>query len=94
MKRLCFVAICVLSLSACKSTWDEEAKSLYTQSCMEDANRWAASPKEAKTYCDCMLEKVMTKYPDVNEILEHPEKLMDDPELRKCKPVADTTQHP
>ena len=85
MKKILLLLLCIVAMGSCKNTWDQEAKDMYTESCMDDANRWAKSPELAKKYCNCMLEKIIKKYPDVNEALEHPDSLINDPELRKCK---------
>lgn len=67
------------------NTWPQEDKDAYTQSCLQDANTWAGSPDKAKTYCDCMLQQLMKKYPNANDMMEHIDSVMKDTSLMNCK---------
>jgi hypothetical protein len=40
---------------------------------------------EAKSACDCRLEKTMKKYPSVDEAMENMDKIATDPEIAACK---------
>lgn len=85
MKR-CIVLISILFVfNSCKNTWDGETKEMFHQSCMEDAVTWAPSKDKAKVYCDCVLEKIMAKYPDMNDALEHMDSVITDPNIRSCR---------
>lgn len=83
--------ICLLSaalllvFSSCKNTWSQEDKDNYHQSCMESLGAPSDDQGKAKAYCDCMLEKITKKYPNVNDMMEHMEDVVNDPELQKCK---------
>jgi hypothetical protein len=85
MKPCIFLIIILFIFSSCKNTWDSEAKDMFHQSCMEDAVTWAPSKDKAKVYCDCVLEKVMAKYPEMNDALEHMDSVIADPNIRSCK---------
>jgi hypothetical protein len=82
-KTLPLLAITFL-LTSCKDYWPEEDKRVYYQTCYDDAVRWAASEADAKTYCDCVVEKVTTKYKTVDELMEHAMEIKDDPDVKKC----------
>jgi hypothetical protein len=84
MKRILLAITAVISLSSCGG-WSSEDREMYTQSCMEDARSWAGSEDKAKTYCNCMLEKLTAKYPDVNDMLEHMDEVTRDTDLIRCK---------
>lgn len=73
--------------TSCKNTWPQEDKDSLRNACLEDANTWASGPDEAKTYCDCVLEKVMKKYPHVTDAMENMDKIALDPEVRACRPA-------
>lgn len=73
-----------LSFTSCKS-WDEPDQQAWKQACMENATKWAADEANAKTYCDCVLEKMMKKYPNVNDALEHVQELSTDTAFYYCK---------
>jgi hypothetical protein len=83
-KYFLILAIAITSVS-CKNTWDSESKEMYHSSCMDDAKTWAGTPDKAKEYCDCALETIMKKYPSVNDFMENADKVISDPDIRKCR---------
>jgi PBP1b-binding outer membrane lipoprotein LpoB len=85
MKRLLLLLIPVVLLTSCESTWDSETKDMYLQSCKEEAT-WAKDDNEKQVYCDCMLDKLMKKYPKVSDFMEHVQDVMADTTLQECKP--------
>lgn len=87
MKHLFIVVLAALLLAqtACKNTWSGEDKDLFRQACMEDAEKWAGSVDKAKTYCDCVMDKVMLKFPHESDALEHMDSVINDPDVRGCK---------
>lgn len=76
--------VCVLAMASCK-TWDESDQQAWRQACMENAGKWAADEQNAKTYCECVLDKMMKKYPDVNQALEHVNDLATDTSFYNCR---------
>ena len=64
---------------------------------MEDANTWAGSQDKAKTYCDCVMQKVMEKFPHEADALDHIDSVINDPDIRSCKAqimgIKSTTAH-
>ena len=85
MKRLLLLLIPVALLTSCENTWDSETKEMYITSCKEDAT-WAKSDAEKDTYCNCMLDKLMKKYPKVSDFMNHIEDVMADTTLQDCRP--------
>lgn len=88
MKKIALIALVLFGLSACKNTWDNDDKRLFYQSCMDEANSWAGSQEKAKTYCDCVIEKVMVKFPSETDALEHIDSVIKDPDISNCKAEA------
>jgi len=84
-KVLLPLLICMLVFSSCKDMWDEDDKDAFRQACMETANRWAKNDTVAKAYCNCVLDKMIDKYPFESEALDHMDELMKDTSLLKCK---------
>lgn len=80
---LLLLVVCLIT--SCENTWDSESKEMFHQSCMEDALTWAPSQDKAKTYCDCVLERTMKKYPKMGDALEHIDSVITDPQIRGCK---------
>ena len=78
----------LLALVSCKNTWNGEDKDAWKQACMENATKWAASDDKAKTYCDCVLQKIMKKYPHENDALEHLDEFVKDSTVQNCKAEA------
>ncbi len=87
MKQL-LTLILALSLFSCKDTWDGDDKNNWKQACMENARRWAGSEEKAKTYCDCVLDRMIEKYPNENDALEHINDFATDSSILKCKQNA------
>ena len=83
---LLLLAVAFIS-SSCESGWNDEDKEMYYQSCYQDAVTWAGSEENAKAYCECMQGKLMKKYPDINELVEHMHEIGADRELQQCKLV-------
>ena len=74
-----------LLLASCSNTWTEDDKSSFRKTCLVDAQTWAGPPSKAASYCDCVLGRVMARYPNVNDALEHLDSLINDPYIRACK---------
>jgi hypothetical protein len=86
MMRLFFLLITFLVFfSSCKDTWDEDDKVLFKKACLDDANKWAGSSEKATTYCNCVLDKILVKYPNENDALEHLDSIIKDPGMRSCR---------
>ena len=85
MKKTLLFALVLFSFTACKNTWDGDDKKMFYQSCMDEANSWAGSQEKAKTYCDCVMEKVMVKFPNETDALEHIDSVINDPDIHTCK---------
>lgn len=85
MKQSIAAFLLVLSLPSCKNTWNDEDKAMLYQTVLENAKTWAGSPEKAKEYTDCVVNKIMQKYPNENDALAHMDSLMRDPDLKSCK---------
>jgi hypothetical protein len=84
-KVLLSVLLGTLALTSCKDMWDEDDKDSFRQACMETANHWAKNDTVAKAYCNCVLGKMIAKYPFESEALDHMDELMKDTALLQCK---------
>jgi hypothetical protein len=85
MKKVMLFIIPVILLASCKNTWNQDDKDSFYQACTDEAVKWAGSPEKAKTYCDCVLGKMMTKYPHEDDALEHIAELAKDTALINCR---------
>ncbi len=86
MKKLLPLLLLLIIVSAsCRETWTQSTKNKFNEGCMDEATKWAGSPELAKTYCDCVLAKIMAKYPHEDDALEHIDSLATDPNLINCK---------
>lgn len=87
MKYIIIILACtaITFCSSCKDTWPQEDKDAFYQSCMDDANTWAGSKENAKTYCDCVMKKLLKKYPHENDALDHIDSIINDPDIQACK---------
>jgi len=81
---LLFLFVIILAgFTSCKNTWSQEDKDNYMHTCMEGLT--TIDSGKATAYCNCMLDKLVTKYPNVNDMLEHMEDVINDKELQQCK---------
>lgn len=94
MKRIVICSVALLSFSACKNTWSQEDKEAFYQSCMDDANTWAGSKENAKTYCDCVMDKLMKKFPHESDALDHIDSVINDPDIQSCKATIPKASQP
>jgi hypothetical protein len=84
MRKLLIIVIAIFAFSSCGNTWDKESKDTYLQTCAQDATVNGLTPEQAKQMCDCRLEKIMKKYPSVNDFMENADKVISDPDVLKC----------
>jgi hypothetical protein len=85
MNRLLVLLLLIVAFSACKNTWNEDDKKSFYEACEEDARSNGAAPDKIKPYCDCVFGKIMAKYPNENDALEHMDSLAKDADLMSCK---------
>ena len=84
MKQLLFLISATCLLSSCTG-WDQESKDSFKNSCVTDAKAQGMPEDSAKSMCECRLEKVMKKYPGVEDALEHMVEISKDPDIAACK---------
>jgi hypothetical protein len=55
-----------VSLFSCKRKWTDKDKSDFYSGCLNNAvtNK---DVKDPKSYCNCLLQKVVAKYPNAND---------------------------
>lgn len=77
MKKIFFVFAIAVMIVSCKSgsgskakgAWSDEEQKAFSDECVNGASA-AMGQDGAKTYCDCMLGKIMAKYPDAEKVGE------------------------
>ena len=84
MKRCIFCILTICLFSSCAG-WDGESKEQFHSSCVESLKSAGKTEAEAKSTCDCRLEKTMKKYPSVEKAMENMDKIATDPEIAACK---------
>ena len=84
-KLLPLLLLLIILTTSCRETWSSETKDSFYQACTDEAGKWSGTPERAKTYCDCVLGKMMAKYPHEEDALEHIDSLAKDPGLINCK---------
>ena len=87
MKQLFSFIVIVVLFSSCSNTWNQDDQEAFHTACMDDAKTWA-DPASAKTYCDCVIGKVMAKYPNVNDAVEQIETISKDADIQSCKTLV------
>lgn len=70
MKQIIFVLLLNTLTLACSQKkdikWSAKDQKDFTESCIENAKSGIGEENAIK-YCDCMMEKMMKKYPDIND---------------------------
>ncbi len=79
------VLLIIIFLPSCSRTWNQSDKDAFKEACMDDAKTWVNDPSKARTYCDCVMIKLIDKYPDVNDALDNIEVLSRDPDIQTCR---------
>lgn len=87
MRKYAIAAVVMLGLSSCNS-WPAEEKEMFHTTCMDDAKERGMTDEQAKKMCDCRLEKIMAKYPRVEDALTSLQAIMTDPEIQNCQQEA------
>jgi hypothetical protein len=63
--RICSVFLLALGLFSCKRKWTDKDKADFYSGCLNTATK-ATEIKDPKSYCSCLLQKVVAKYPNAN----------------------------
>jgi hypothetical protein len=66
LMRISIVFLLALGLFSCKRKWTDKDKNDFYAGCLNNATK-NADIKDPKSYCSCLLQKVVTKYPNANE---------------------------
>ena len=82
------VLLVVLLFSSCTDFWSGSTKRRFHEACTEEAIKWAGTEGKADAYCNCVLQKMMAKYPNEEDAFTHMGELSRDTDLVKCKEVV------
>jgi len=61
---ICLVVLCAFS---CARKWTDKDKSEFYSGCLNSATT-NKDIKDPKSYCSCLLQKVVAKYTDANDV--------------------------
>ncbi|MBL7717286.1 MAG: hypothetical protein JNL72_00515 [Flavipsychrobacter sp.] len=84
MKTTLYILALAFTFTSCKDTWPQEYKDQYHRDCMESPTLQGVPESIAKSYCDCVLEKTVAKYPNVEDLLAHMNEVSSDPDIQSC----------
>lgn len=59
-----FVVVIFLLLFSCERKWTDKDRSEFISGCMHGGAVSDMGEERAKSYCKCMLEKIVVKYPN------------------------------
>lgn len=86
MRKWLFALIVVSScISSCTDFWSGSTKREFHEACSTEAIKWAGTQERADSYCDCVLKKMMQRYPNENDAFAHLGDLAQDTALINCK---------
>jgi hypothetical protein len=63
----CILFLLVLCLLSCKRKWTQDDKAEFLGGCLRTATNNLGEDR-AKPYCNCLLQKMVEKYPNANDI--------------------------
>ena len=66
MQKLGFFFLIIICFYSCKRKWTQEDKTQFLGGCLKGAIKDMGESK-AKPYCNCLLEKIVTKYPNAKD---------------------------
>ena len=84
IQRICLFLV-VLFTSSCTDFWSGSTKRAFYESCMDVSKEWTKNEKQTKDYCDCVLRKMMKRYPNEEDAMLHLGELATDTGLINCK---------
>ncbi|MGZ3845730.1 MAG: hypothetical protein ACXVBH_06720 [Flavisolibacter sp.] len=64
--RYCLLFLLILLAFSCTRKWNDKDKSEFYSGCLSSATA-NKDIKDPKTYCSCLLQKVVAKYPNAND---------------------------
>ncbi|MCF8451144.1 MAG: hypothetical protein K9G49_14820 [Taibaiella sp.] len=85
MMQLICQFVVVLCTSSCTDFWSGSTKRVFYESCTDVSKEWTKNEKQAKNYCDCVLRKMMERYPNEEDAMLHLGELATDTGLINCK---------
>ncbi len=72
-------------IAGCTEFWSGANQRRFTEACVEESLSWAGSEERASDYCECVLGKMMQRYPNDEDALLHLASLAKDTALINCK---------
>ena len=88
-KALPLLLLLAVITASCKNTWNDNDKKALYQACSEEAANAGTPPEQVKPYCDCVIKKILAKYPDENDAMAHKDSVAKDPDLISCRMERD-----
>jgi hypothetical protein len=58
--------------------WYEEDKKTFMKDCTKPSKEFDLTVEQKKKYCECMMEKIMAKYPVYSDANKHADEIMRD----------------
>jgi hypothetical protein len=78
-------AMTFLIVASCTDFWSGSNQRRFLDVCNESAMKWAGTQDKADAYCNCVLQKMMKKYPNEEDAFSHMGELSQDTSLINCK---------
>ncbi len=84
MKYILFMLLIVLLCPSCTDFWSGANKRRFREACKDVSLEWAGSGEKSEEYCECVLQKMMAKYPNEEDAFSHMDSLAKDTSLISC----------
>ena len=67
MKKIIFFLLAFSGFYGCKRKWTDKDKSEFVSGCLNKMIKEMGESK-AKSYCNCLMDKIVKKYPNANDV--------------------------
>jgi len=71
--------------ASCTDFWSGANKRRFCEACKEVSIEWARTDDNADKYCECVLDKMMLRYPNELDAFAHIDSLAKDTSLIHCR---------
>jgi hypothetical protein len=83
--KIVSVLLLLIVLTSCKDFWSGSTQRQFKEACTEQEIKSGNTKEKADAYCDCVLKKMMKKYPNEEDAFGHLGDLAKDSDLINCR---------
>jgi len=85
MRKLLPILLLLICATSCTDFWSGANQRRFKEVCATEAIKWAGTDAAADEYCNCVLQKMMERYPNEEDAFQHLGDLSHDTALIRCR---------